>query len=60
MGGSLVLGQVVRFHIDDAVLEEHREVKDLRIAADKLQAIGRMSGFDYARTRDRFSLVRPT
>ncbi len=54
MGGSLVLGEVVRFHVDDAVIH------DYRIDADKLQAVGRMSGYDYARTRDRFSLVRPT
>jgi flavin reductase (DIM6/NTAB) family NADH-FMN oxidoreductase RutF len=53
MGGSLVLGEVVRFHVDDAV------VSDFRIDADKLQAVGRMSGYDYVRTRDRFSLVRP-
>src|SRR4051812_2284282 len=53
MGGDLVLGQVVRFHIDDAV------ISDFRIDADKLDAVGRMSGYDYARTRDRFSIVRP-
>jgi flavin reductase (DIM6/NTAB) family NADH-FMN oxidoreductase RutF len=53
MGGSLVIGEVVRFHVDDAVIE------DFRIDADKLGAVGRMSGSDYARTRDRFSLVRP-
>jgi flavin reductase (DIM6/NTAB) family NADH-FMN oxidoreductase RutF len=54
MGGSLVLGEVVRFHVNDAVIQ------DFRIDADKLAAVGRMSGYDYARTRDRFSLVRPT
>jgi flavin reductase (DIM6/NTAB) family NADH-FMN oxidoreductase RutF len=53
MGGSLVIGEVVRFHVDDAVIE------DFKIDADKLGAVGRMSGSDYARTRDRFSLVRP-
>jgi len=53
MGGSLVLGEVVRFHVDDAV------ISDFRIDADKLGAVGRMSGYDYARTRDRFSIVRP-
>jgi flavin reductase (DIM6/NTAB) family NADH-FMN oxidoreductase RutF len=54
MGGSLVIGEVVRFHVDDAVID------DFKIDADKLRAVGRMSGYDYARTRDRFSLVRPT
>jgi flavin reductase (DIM6/NTAB) family NADH-FMN oxidoreductase RutF len=53
MGGSLVIGEVVRFHVDDAVID------DFKIDADKLGAVGRMSGSDYARTRDRFSLVRP-
>jgi flavin reductase (DIM6/NTAB) family NADH-FMN oxidoreductase RutF len=53
MGGSLVLGEVVRFHVDDAVID------DFKIDADKLRAVGRMSGYDYARTRDRFALVRP-
>jgi len=57
MGGSLVLGQVVRFHVDDAVFDDF---KDYKIGADKLRAVGRMSGFDYTRTRDRFALVRPT
>jgi len=54
MGGSLVLGEIVRFHIDD------RLVEDLRIDQDALRAVGRMGGFDYARTRDRFRMVRPT
>jgi len=53
LGASLVLGEVVRFHVDDAVLT------DSRIDADKLRAVGRMAGYDYSRTRDRFSLVRP-
>jgi flavin reductase (DIM6/NTAB) family NADH-FMN oxidoreductase RutF len=53
MGGSLVLGEVVRFHVDDAVMSEYK------IDADKLRAVGRMSGYDYTTTRDRFSLVRP-
>ncbi|HEY0785087.1 MAG TPA: flavin reductase family protein, partial [Acidobacteriaceae bacterium] len=54
MGGSLVLGQVVRFHISDEVLSH-----DLHIDADKLQAVGRMAGSDYVRTADRFALERP-
>ena len=53
MGGSLVIGEVVRFHVDDAVIER---LQDRRGQA---RAVGRMSGSDYARTRDRFSLIRP-
>jgi flavin reductase (DIM6/NTAB) family NADH-FMN oxidoreductase RutF len=52
-GGTLILGEVVRFHIDDAIFE------DFRIDPDKLGAVGRMAGSTYARTTDRFDLVRP-
>jgi flavin reductase (DIM6/NTAB) family NADH-FMN oxidoreductase RutF len=54
MGGSLVLGEVVRFHVANEVLGP-----DLHIDADKLQAVGRMAGSDYVRTTDRFALERP-
>jgi flavin reductase (DIM6/NTAB) family NADH-FMN oxidoreductase RutF len=43
-GGNLVLGEVVRFHVDDAV------VTNSGIDPDKLRAIGRMSGSSYVRT----------
>jgi len=52
-GGTLIIGEVVRFHIDEAV------VKNFRVDADKLRAIGRMGGNEYARTRDRFEMIRP-
>jgi flavin reductase (DIM6/NTAB) family NADH-FMN oxidoreductase RutF len=52
-GGTLILGEVVRFHIDDAIFE------DFRIDPDKLGAVGRMAGSTYARTTDRFDMVRP-
>ena len=32
---------------------------DFKIDPDKLRAIGRMGGAAYARTRDRFEMVRP-
>jgi len=54
MGGTLILGEVVRFHVDDALLE------DFRIDPEKLGAVGRMAGNTYCRTKDRFELVRPT
>ena len=53
MGGSLVLGEVVRFHIKDELFE------NFRIDPDLLRAIGRMGGPTYARTRERFDLERP-
>ncbi len=52
-GGSLIIGEVIRFHEDDAIID------NFRIDADKLQAIGRMGGNEYARTRDRFEMIRP-
>ncbi len=53
MGGTLILGEVVRFHIDDAIIQ------DFHIDPDALAAIGRMAGGTYARTRDRFDIARP-
>jgi flavin reductase (DIM6/NTAB) family NADH-FMN oxidoreductase RutF len=53
LGGSLVIGEVVRFHIDPAL------TANFRINAEKLRAIGRMGGNEYTRTRCRFEMARP-
>jgi len=53
LGGSIVLGEVLRFHIDDALFE------NFKIDPDKLHPIGRMGGPTYTRTTDRFDMVRP-
>jgi flavin reductase (DIM6/NTAB) family NADH-FMN oxidoreductase RutF len=52
-GSSLVIGEVVAFHVDDAHL------KDGHLDRDSLDLIGRMGGLQYTRTRDRFEMVRP-
>jgi flavin reductase (DIM6/NTAB) family NADH-FMN oxidoreductase RutF len=52
-GGSLVLGQVLRFHLDDGIVENGL------VDPDKLRPIGRMGGITYVRTTDRFQLARP-
>jgi flavin reductase (DIM6/NTAB) family NADH-FMN oxidoreductase RutF len=52
-GGSVVLGEVLRFHVSEDYIE------DFRIDPDKLRAVGRMAGSTYARTTDRFELQRP-
>jgi flavin reductase (DIM6/NTAB) family NADH-FMN oxidoreductase RutF len=52
-GGSLVIGEVVRFHVDSSI------VTNFRIDPEKLRAIGRMGGNGYTRTRDRFEMARP-
>jgi len=51
--GNLVLGEVVRFHVDDQYFD------DFRIDPDKLRPIGRMGGATYTRTTDRFDMARP-
>ncbi len=53
LGGSLVIGEVLRFHVDDALIENYK------IDPDKLHAIGRMGGPTYTRTTDLFDMVRP-
>ena len=51
---SLVLGQVVFFHVSDAVLDDRGRIDPL-----KLRAIGRMGGTAYCRTTDVFHMTRP-
>lgn len=53
LGGSIVLGEVLRFHIADELFE------DYRIDPDRLRPVGRMGGPTYTRTTDRFNLERP-
>ncbi|MFB6172529.1 MAG: flavin reductase family protein [Haloarculaceae archaeon] len=50
---SLVLGRVVHAHVADGV------TTDGKLDVQKLDALGRLAGSYYARTRDRFSLERP-
>ena len=52
-GGSLVMGEVLRFHVDDSVID------DGKVDPDKLRPIGRMGGITYVRTTDRFTMTRP-
>ena len=52
-GGTLVLGEVLRFHVRQDLIE------DFHIDPAKLRAVGRMAGSTYIRTSDRFDLERP-
>lgn len=52
-GGSLVMGEVLRFHVDDSVIDNGT------VNPDKLRPIGRMGGITYVRTTDRFTMTRP-
>ena len=51
---GLVLGEIVRFHIEERLLD------GTRIDQDGLDAVARMGGPTYSDTRRRFDLVRPT
>ena len=53
LGASLVIGQIIRFHVADELMHNYQ------IDQDRLRAIGRMSGPAYTRTRDRFNMERP-
>jgi flavin reductase (DIM6/NTAB) family NADH-FMN oxidoreductase RutF len=51
--GVVVLGEVVRFHVREDLFE------DFRIDPAGLDAVGRMAGNTWVRTRDRIELIRP-
>lgn len=53
LSGNLVLGEVLRFHVDDQYIDH------FKIDPGKLRAIGRMGGASYTRTTDRFDMQRP-
>ncbi len=52
-GGVIVLGEVVRFHVREELVEE------FRVDPAGLDAVGRMAGNTWVRTRDRIELIRP-
>jgi flavin reductase (DIM6/NTAB) family NADH-FMN oxidoreductase RutF len=50
---AIIIGEILLWHVSEDVLV------DGRIDMGKLDAVGRMGGPHYTRTRDRFSLQRP-
>jgi flavin reductase (DIM6/NTAB) family NADH-FMN oxidoreductase RutF len=52
--GVIVLGEVLRFHLREDLFD------DFRVDPSALDAVGRMAGNTWVRTRDRIELVRPT
>ena len=50
-GGNLVLGEIVRVHVDDRLIDERWHIDPAG-----LDAVGRMGGFTYCHTRERFDL----
>ena len=51
--GVIVLGEVGRFHVREELVE------DFRVDPAGLDAVGRMAGNIWVRTRDRIELIRP-
>lgn len=51
--GVVVLGEVVRFHVREDLID------DFRVDPNGLDAVGRMSGNTWVRTRDHIELIRP-
>jgi flavin reductase (DIM6/NTAB) family NADH-FMN oxidoreductase RutF len=56
-GGTVVIGEVLLFHIDSAVLVDPSD--PFKIDPAKLRAIGRMGGPTFCKTQDRFDIQRP-
>lgn len=52
-GCDLLIGRVVRFHIDEALYENGR------IDAKALKPVSRLAGSDYAKLGEQFSIERP-
>ncbi len=53
MPGNMVIGQVLRFHVREDLLE------GTRVDQQALRVVGRMGGPHYTRTRQIFSMERP-
>ena len=52
-GGVIVLGEVLRFHVRENLVE------DFRVDPAGLDAVGRMAGNTWVRTHERVDLIRP-
>jgi flavin reductase (DIM6/NTAB) family NADH-FMN oxidoreductase RutF len=52
-GTAIIVGEILLWHVRDDL------VVNGRLDPGKLDAVGRMSGSSYTRTRDRFDMVRP-
>jgi flavin reductase (DIM6/NTAB) family NADH-FMN oxidoreductase RutF len=52
-GGVIVLGEIVRFHVRADLVE------NFRVDPEGLDAVGRMAGNTWVRTRERIELIRP-
>lgn len=53
IGADLIIGRIVQYHIKSDLY------KDGRVNQDKLQAVSRLAGSNYAKVGEVFSIVRP-
>ena len=53
-GTAVIIAEILLWHVADEVVGENG-----RVDLGKLDAVGRMAGSSYTRTRDRFDMVRP-
>ncbi|MCK6448373.1 MAG: flavin reductase family protein [Planctomycetes bacterium] len=51
-GGNVVIGRVVRIHVEDGLVDAK-----WRVDYDRLAAVGRLGGIAYCKTRERFELA---
>ncbi len=52
-GTAIIIGEILLWHVHDDLLV------DGRLDMERLDAVGRMAGAGYTRTRDRFDMLRP-
>jgi len=52
-GTAIIISEILLWHVRDDLLVNGR------IDMGKLDAVGRMAGTGYTRTRDRFDMLRP-
>lgn len=53
--GNLVVGRILCMHLDEGLFDEQG-----RVLSSRLEAVGRMGGEDWVRTRDIFPMPRPS
>lgn len=54
IGVDLLIGKVIQYHIDETIYDE-----DQRIDQEKLGAVSRLAGHNYATIGDVFEIIRP-
>lgn len=53
-GADLIIGKILQYHIDEGII-----FGDKKIDPDKLQAVSRLAGINYAKVGEVFPIIRP-